>query len=119
MTILVAVFMAGVTPRAVADIFDASSAGLLLENTIPDLDLALMTSFSGTILGSTLNYGGTISSAGFMDFLQGSYAGNVVNITYTSTDLANYSGPGVTWTTSGNYGGQNWVDTGSAAFSFP
>jgi hypothetical protein len=106
------------TDIAKASTFGTADAGLALENTIPDLDLALLTYFVGFFPGSTLNYGGDISSTAFSDYLTGTYHGQSLNINYAGNLTAFPSGS-ITWTTTGSYGANNWIESGSAMFTFP
>ena len=98
--------------------FDARGAGLTLANTIPDLDLALLTDFVGIFPGSVLSYGATITSTGFTAFLSGTYGGRSLNVTYTG-NLSAFPLGAVTWTGTGLYGTDTWSSNGSVTFSFP
>ncbi len=114
-----ALTVAGVTQMAAASPFGTGEAGVLLDNTFTDLDFGLLTQFFGYDSTSVLHYGADISSTGFTAYLIGTYAGQSLNVMYTSTDLGGFPGNPVTWTSVGNYGALSWSGSGSALFSFP
>jgi len=109
----------GMARTASAGSFDALQAGLLLTNTIPDVDLALITQIYGLTPGAVLSLSGSVTTTGFTESMTGTYQGNLVNITYAgnSTGYPNT----ITWTTSGTFGGVNFTNgsSNSATFSYP
>ncbi len=109
----------GTARTASAGSFDALQAGLLLTNTIPDVDLALITQIYGYTPNAVLSLSGSVTTTGFTESMTGTYQGNLVNITYTgnSTGYPNT----ITWTTSGTFGGVNFTNgnSNSATFSYP
>jgi len=104
---------------ASAGTFDGLKAGLLLTNTIPDVDLDSITRIYRFTPFQVLSMSGTVTTTGFTESLTGTYQGNLLDITYTgnSTGYPNT----ITWTTSGSYGGVNFTNgnNNSATFSFP
>lgn len=102
---------------AKADSLGAESAGLLLENTFPDLDVEMLTDFAGFSSGS-LTYGANITSTSFTAYLSGTYAGEPLHVTYAG-NLASFPGGAITWTSTGDYGAEAWSGSGSAVFTFP
>lgn len=117
--LLLGLAFAGTGSMAWASPFGSGEAGVLLDNTFTDLDLGLLTQFFGYDTTSILNYGATITSTGFAAHLSGTYAGQSLNVTYTSIDLATFPGSPVTWTSTGSYGALSWSGSGSAQFAFP
>jgi hypothetical protein len=101
---------------AKADIVPAY-AWLLLENTIPDLDVAALTEFVGTVPAS-LSYGAVIGQAKYTASLSGTYDGQALDINYVG-NFSSYPGGPVTWTGSGTYGSETWSESGTALFTFP
>lgn len=101
----------GTGRTASADLMiDALEAGLLLSNTIPDVDLDSITRINGYTGNQTLSMSGTVTTGGFTETLSGTYQGTALSINYVGIT----SGNTITWTTTGSLTG-----SGSATFSFP
>jgi len=112
MLCLAAILGAGRT--AGAQPLDALEEGLLLTNTIPDVDLDAITRIFGYTQNQVLSMSGTITPSGFSETLSGMYQGKLLDVTYTGIT----SGDTITWTTGGSYGGVSFTGGGSNSAVF-
>ncbi len=85
-------------------IFDPTAAGLILSNTIPDLDLFLLSQFVGFLPGQTLSYGATVSPTGFSEQVTGAYGASNLAVAYTATVDQTSPGTIVALQSTGTYG---------------
>jgi len=98
--------------------FNATVAGLVLNNTIPDVDFNTVIMFNGLSTTDVLTTASTDTTTGFTQTLMGTYAGKALSVTYTGDSSAFPGGP-ITWTSTGSYGADTWTGSGSAQFTFP
>jgi hypothetical protein len=116
LAVVLAAFASAPQVRA-GDINGPAMAGLVLNNTIPDCELYVLSLFAGTST-DVLNTKATDTTTGFTETLSGTYAGQALSVTYTG-DTTMFPGGAVTWTSTGTYGAQAWNGSGSATFVFP
>jgi hypothetical protein len=94
-------------------------AGLLLANTIPDIDFDNLTRIYGFTSGVTLAFSGEVTTTGFLESLGGTYQGQAVTISYVGNSTAYATKSMITWSASGSYGSADWSSSGAATFSLP
>lgn len=117
LAVLIAISLVSTPMARAAAIFDPTAAGLILTNTIPDLDLFLLSQFVGVLPGQTLSYGATVSSTGFSESMTGTYGASNLAVAYTGTvDQAAISGTIVALHSTGTYGSSS--ETGGYNQSF-
>jgi hypothetical protein len=100
------------------EIFNATIAGAILNNTIPDNDFYVLTLFAGVSTEDVLSSMSTDTTTGFSQTLSGAYAGPALSVAYTGDSTAFPAGS-ITWASTGSYGAQAWAGSGSATFTFP
>jgi hypothetical protein len=114
---LAAVLAALAFPSGSRADFNATVAGLVLNHTIPDIDLYGLGELVGFSPGD-YSCPGSDTTMGFSQTLGGLYAGQVLNVAYTGNSTA-FPGGAITWTSSGLWGAVPWSSSGSASFTFP
>jgi hypothetical protein len=93
-------------------IFDASH---LLQSSVTDTDVALLTQFFGFQEGAQLNYTSNNTASGYSGALRGTYIGRSIDVNYQG-DFSEFSSLGrITWTSHGFYGSVPWSSSGNAS----
>ncbi len=96
-----------------ATLLSNSDTALVLNATIPDGDLFLLSEFFGFQANEFFDYKFDIDNTGWSATLSGVYLGKNLNITY-SGDTSTFPSGNITWTTSGFFGSDTWSGNGTA-----
>lgn len=106
----------GVLPlTAKAEILSVLDASSIVQSTLTDNDVGLLSGLFGFQPGASLNYASSSTTSDWTGTLSGSYLGTALSVGYTG-DLSGFPSGPVTWLDSGSYGTDTWTGSGSASF---